>query len=447
MVRPNAERGELTHQPAGVLATWLEAALRDELRPWFVHAHTLLQAAPDPVSVQSTRLLQSLQRLHAGVELLEATARSSGGVIARMWKFLDRDRDARLRGDLADVQQAFQLAESMQQGAIDAHEQQASALEGMMLRFDQDLPALEKRLQWCGLALDAMQRKLLLRMQEADDGPGKLLTHLAKCARSCSARLEPLQAVVADMRELRTLATGCLTRRGAILLALRAELPGHRLAWTTALTAVQTRARGHRAEAADQDRLLQEATERLRAFLAQEARSLVQVRVEEERLAEAQNQLEARLSAALQASEWQEPLTAPTSLIGAIAPSRSLDRPGPESSTDLAPATDSTGSLAPVRTGIADAMAIARRNNRACPHPDQWSALHEVLLACALRSQRVPPLGPIAREEWAQVSALNKRLRLREQLTWAQGASCLDEVIALLASLDERDWEHMQDSG
>ncbi|NUO72427.1 MAG: hypothetical protein HOQ10_06900 [Frateuria sp.] len=87
-----------------------------------------------------------------------------------------------------------------------------------------------------------------------------------------------------------------------------------------------------------------------------------------------------------------------------------------------------------------DVMLVARRNNRACPMPAQWQALHELLAAQQQQGPAVPV--PIDGPAWDVVSPMQKRLRLRDQLEWAERAGALAAVHAFLVALAEEDWLH-----
>jgi hypothetical protein len=443
MVQDKNARGDPAHQPTGVLATWLEASLRDDLRPWFLQMHALIQGAPDTASLASARLLQHLQRLRARMELFDPPAVPSRTVVARVRDLLDRGRDARRLGDVEEIQDLFAHAHAAVRAAGEAHVQNASGLRRVALHLDMDVEPMTRRVAWCDAVLEEMRRKLVQRRPDADGGSRQLLLHLGKCLRSFRKRLQPLQDVLTDIQELHSVAQGCLARRGAVLAILHTELPDHRQRWSTALSKAQAGSADRQAgDAHAQDAA--SATEQARTFLALQARSFLQVRLDEEALAEALNQLDARLTSVLHAPEWQETPTSPTSLFAAASQPAALADP-PTAASPGAAQPAAPAARQPRRIGIADAMAVARRNNRACPKFASWVALHDVLMQAAVRGPGPPPPGPVAREDWAHVSPLNKRLRLREQINWAQGAGCLDRVVALLASLDEDQWEHMQD--
>lgn len=89
-----------------------------------------------------------------------------------------------------------------------------------------------------------------------------------------------------------------------------------------------------------------------------------------------------------------------------------------------------------------DVMVIARRNNRASPLPDPWKRLHDVLLATAT-AQEEPPPAPIDGPAWVAAPAMQKRLRLKQQLEWAEKHGCLAAARDVLVELPEEAWLHL----
>jgi hypothetical protein len=87
-----------------------------------------------------------------------------------------------------------------------------------------------------------------------------------------------------------------------------------------------------------------------------------------------------------------------------------------------------------------EVMLVARKNNRACPMPGPWKALHEVLLGQQQPGGVVP--APVDGPAWDVVSPMQKRLRLRDQLEWAERVGTLAPVHAFLAGLPEEQWLH-----
>lgn len=87
-----------------------------------------------------------------------------------------------------------------------------------------------------------------------------------------------------------------------------------------------------------------------------------------------------------------------------------------------------------------DVMLVARKNNRACPMPAQWQALHDVLAGQRQQGPAAP--APIDGSAWDAVSPMQKRLRLRDQIVWAERAGALAAVHAFLVALAEEQWLH-----
>ena len=87
-------------------------------------------------------------------------------------------------------------------------------------------------------------------------------------------------------------------------------------------------------------------------------------------------------------------------------------------------------------------MVVARRNNRVCPHPSHWIQLYELLGGEQDPNLPAPPLQPWL---WPQLSGLQKRLRFREHVEWAERHGCLNRVAGFMNGLGEADWVHMGD--
>jgi hypothetical protein len=88
-------------------------------------------------------------------------------------------------------------------------------------------------------------------------------------------------------------------------------------------------------------------------------------------------------------------------------------------------------------------MVLARRNNRACPMPGAWAQLVTLLPSREQRGSTIAPPPPIDGPAWGAVSPMQKRLRLRDQIEWAEQAGVLAVVHDFLAALAEEQWLHM----
>jgi hypothetical protein len=106
-----------------------------------------------------------------------------------------------------------------------------------------------------------------------------------------------------------------------------------------------------------------------------------------------------------------------------------------------APTTQARTSAAdPTSAAVDQALQIARGNNRVCPMPAQWQALFELMQSLA-PPQSVPPVV-IDGAAWNMVPAMQKRLRLGEQIEWAGRLGIAKPVVAFLRSLPEDAWLH-----
>ena len=105
-------------------------------------------------------------------------------------------------------------------------------------------------------------------------------------------------------------------------------------------------------------------------------------------------------------------------------------------------------SVAPASAGpqptieVSDVMTLARRNNRACPVPPAWAAFHRLLPVREYRGSRIPPPPPIEGTAWAASSPMQKRLRLRDQIEWADRTGALMAAYDFLSAIPEEQWHH-----
>lgn len=104
------------------------------------------------------------------------------------------------------------------------------------------------------------------------------------------------------------------------------------------------------------------------------------------------------------------------------------------------PAPTAASVVPPPRVTLDEAMGLARRNNRACPLPAPWAAFYDLLPARPADGAKAPP--PIDRQGWAASSAMHKRLRLRDQIEWADRTGVLQQAHDFLARLPEEHWHH-----
>lgn len=85
-------------------------------------------------------------------------------------------------------------------------------------------------------------------------------------------------------------------------------------------------------------------------------------------------------------------------------------------------------------------IALARKRNRVCPRPSAWTALYALLEGERYVDLQPPPVEPWI---WSKLSALQKRMRLREHIEWAERHGRVEEVGNFLDQLPEDDWIYM----
>jgi hypothetical protein len=82
-------------------------------------------------------------------------------------------------------------------------------------------------------------------------------------------------------------------------------------------------------------------------------------------------------------------------------------------------------------------------NNRLVPMPPQWSKLYDML-----KNTRQKPSGgwepplPLILGAWHHSMPIEKQLRFKEHLAWAQSQDQLDQITSFLYSLTENQWCH-----
>jgi hypothetical protein len=89
-----------------------------------------------------------------------------------------------------------------------------------------------------------------------------------------------------------------------------------------------------------------------------------------------------------------------------------------------------------------EAMKIVRRNERVCPVGRVWRDLYLLLPVKNLGHQLRRAPYPIDSASMRSTTDLNKQLRLREQLEWAECTGVLAEVVEFLEAMEESDWHH-----
>ena len=86
-------------------------------------------------------------------------------------------------------------------------------------------------------------------------------------------------------------------------------------------------------------------------------------------------------------------------------------------------------------------------NERVVPMPTHWNALYQSLKGTQQNPSGgwTPPL-PLILAAWHHTSALEKQLRLREHIEWAEKQGQLAQVAVFLRALAEKDWCHLGES-
>ena len=92
---------------------------------------------------------------------------------------------------------------------------------------------------------------------------------------------------------------------------------------------------------------------------------------------------------------------------------------------------------------LASLIDYCQQNARVCPSPDKWNELWEMLPD----KERVgngwqPPL-PLILGTWHYTGALEKMVRLKEHLEYAEKHKVLEQVDSYLRGLQESEWAHL----
>lgn len=91
-------------------------------------------------------------------------------------------------------------------------------------------------------------------------------------------------------------------------------------------------------------------------------------------------------------------------------------------------------------------VEYCQEKGRFCPQPMYWDRLWQMLPD---RKQKVsggwsPPL-PLILAAWDHAVGIEKMIRLRDHIQWADERSFVDEVDTYLRSLTEEQWYHGND--
>ena len=93
---------------------------------------------------------------------------------------------------------------------------------------------------------------------------------------------------------------------------------------------------------------------------------------------------------------------------------------------------------------VAQALNLARRNNRVCPMPEPWLKLYAMLPDKQQVGRDWRPQAPLTGGAWTATPAITKRMCLRDHIEWADAHNALDEVYAFLKDLPDTDWLHVE---
>jgi hypothetical protein len=92
---------------------------------------------------------------------------------------------------------------------------------------------------------------------------------------------------------------------------------------------------------------------------------------------------------------------------------------------------------------VAETLALASRNNRVCPLPQQWIRLYDLLPERRRIGNGWEPALPPILAAWHDTPAMLKMLRLREHIEWGARHGALAQVHAFLSVLPESEWHHV----
>jgi hypothetical protein len=89
--------------------------------------------------------------------------------------------------------------------------------------------------------------------------------------------------------------------------------------------------------------------------------------------------------------------------------------------------------------------ALVKSNDRVCPLPEKWNALWQLLPNRKRKGNSWEPSPPLILAAWHHSSNLEKMLRLKDHLKWAEKHNALEEIEEYLQTLTEEDWHHLHD--
>jgi len=81
--------------------------------------------------------------------------------------------------------------------------------------------------------------------------------------------------------------------------------------------------------------------------------------------------------------------------------------------------------------------------DRVCPQPLRWKELYEMLPDQQPRGGGWQPSVPLILSGWLYSSNLDKMLRLKEHIEWAESHGCLAQVDAFIRGLSKDEWHYL----
>lgn len=106
------------------------------------------------------------------------------------------------------------------------------------------------------------------------------------------------------------------------------------------------------------------------------------------------------------------------------------------------PAAEAGASAAPAGPTAESLIELAHHNRRTAPLPQHWELLYALLPRIRQGPQILLPPAPLLGAQWDATTDMEKRVRLREQIRWAEQHHGLRVVHRFLASLAEDEWGH-----
>ena len=98
-----------------------------------------------------------------------------------------------------------------------------------------------------------------------------------------------------------------------------------------------------------------------------------------------------------------------------------------------------------MKTQLQTLIDYCAKDGRVCPMPSKWNELWEMLPNRSRTGSRWEPALPLILAAWYDTTNIEKMLRLREHLEWAEKHGNLDIVDKYLKDLPESNWHHLDD--